>query len=163
MGALLRQQPVMDLHLRPHHRCDAGGSGGRAVPGEPVGERAPYLVAVGADPAADCASNGLPYYAYNAGLSVMALTLEAEHQGLRVHQMAGWKENLVKTALGFPDAYRVLVVFALGYEGDPAAVWDQLDDRIKARLNRPRTRRPVVENFFFGAFNHFREPPFPPS
>jgi hypothetical protein len=108
---------------------------------------------VGANPVAGCQSNGLPYYAYDAGLSVMGLTLEAEHQGLRVHQMAGWKEDLVKAALGFPDAYRVLVVFALGYEGEPMAVWDQLADRIKARLARPRTRRPVAENFFFGAFH----------
>jgi nitroreductase len=86
--------------------------------------RAPYLVAVGADPVADCQSNGLPYYAYDAGLSVMGLTLEAEHQGLRIHQMASWKEDLVKAALDFPDAYRILIVFAPGYEGDPKAVWD---------------------------------------
>jgi len=62
-------------------------------------KKAPYLVAVGADPKEDCQTNGLPYYAYNAGLSVMSLTIEAEHQGLRVHQMAGWKEDRVKKAL----------------------------------------------------------------
>jgi nitroreductase len=119
-------------------------------------KRAPYLVAVGADPAEDCTTNGLPYYAYNAGLSVMGLTIEAEHQGLRVHQMAGWKEGLVKTALGFPDAYRVIVVFALGYEGDDATLGDQLTARLKERLAEPRTRKPRTANFFFGAFNRAR-------
>lgn len=61
-------------------------------------KRAPYLVAVGADPEKDCKTNGIPYYAYNAGLSVMSCTIEAEHQGLRIHQMAGWKEDKVKHA-----------------------------------------------------------------
>lgn len=115
---------------------------------------APYLVAVGADPGKDCQTNGLPYYAYNAGLSVMCLTVEAEHQGLRVHQMAGWREARVKTALGFPDAYRVIVVFALGYEGEAKTIWDKLEARIKNRLAEPRTRKPIRETFFFGTFNN---------
>jgi len=68
-------------------------------------KKAPYLVAVGADPEEDCQTNGLPYYAYDAGLSVMCLVIEAEHQGLRVHQMAGWNETEVKNVLGFPKRY----------------------------------------------------------
>ena len=64
----------------------------------------------------DWKKDNLPYYAYNAGLSVMCLTIDAEHQGLRVHQMAGWDEKKVKKALGFPKNYRIIVVFALGYE-----------------------------------------------
>ena len=115
-------------------------------------KRCPYLVAVGANPEDDCKTNNLPYYAYDAGLSVMSLTLEAEHQGLRVHQMAGWKEDKVKEALGFPESYRVLVVFALGYEGDVKSVWDELEERIKDRLTQPRKRKSTRKNFFFGSF-----------
>ena len=115
-------------------------------------KRAPYLVVVGADPEKDCATNNLPYFAYNAGLSVMSLVLEAEHQGLRVHQMAGWKEDKVKEAVRFPDNYRVIVLFALGYERDPRSIWNELDDRIKNRLMRQRERRPVHENFFYDYF-----------
>lgn len=115
-------------------------------------KRAPYLVAVGADTDKDCRTNGLPYYAYDAGLSVMSLTVEAEHQGLRVHQMAGWNEEKVKKALGFPQEYRVVVVFALGYEGEPDRIWEKLEQRIKDRLAEPRTRKAASENFFFGSF-----------
>ena len=32
-------------------------------------KKAPYMVAVGADPENDCKNNDLPYYAYNAGLT----------------------------------------------------------------------------------------------
>lgn len=116
--------------------------------------KAQYLVAVGANPDEDCTNNGLPYYAYNAGLSVMCLTIEAEHQGLRVHQMAGWKEQKVKKALGFPQSHRVVVVFALGYEGDVKRVWDKLEQKIKDRLAEPRKRKPTGENFFVSKFGN---------
>jgi len=114
--------------------------------------KAPYLVAVGANPDRDCKNNDLPYYAYNAGLSVMCLTIEAEHQGLRVHQMAGWDEIKVKKALGFPKKYRIIVVFALGYEGQAKKIWDKLEERIKERLAEPRKRKPASKNFFFNMF-----------
>lgn len=116
--------------------------------------KAPYLVAVGADPESDCKTNNLPYYAYDAGLSVMSLTIEAERQGLRVHQMAGWGEGKVKDALGFPEKFRVIVVFALGYEDDIISVGDKLDEKIKDRIKKPRKRKPANENFRFGMFEH---------
>ena len=120
-------------------------------------KRAPYLVVVGADPEQDCKTNGLPYYAYDAGLSVMNLVIEAERQGLRVHQMAGYKEDKAKSALGFPRTYRVVVLFALGYEGDAKSIWDRLEERIEERLAEPRKRKPEHENFFFGAFGNSRK------
>jgi len=115
-------------------------------------KRAPFLVAVGVDPDYACNTNGLPYYAYDIALSVMSLTVEAEHQGLRVHQMAGWKEERVKQALKFPNNYRVVVVFALGYEGETGKLWNKLEKKVKERLAQPRTRKPQAENFFFGVF-----------
>lgn len=120
-------------------------------------KRAPYLVAVGVDPERDCKTNGLPYYAYDAGVSVMNLVIEAEHQGLRVHQMAGYKEGEVRKAAGFPENYRVIVLFALGYEGDAKSIWDRLEERIKERLAEPRKRKPEHENFFFDAFGRSRK------
>jgi len=113
---------------------------------------APYLVAVAANPKDDCNMNDLPYYAYDCGMSVMNFTLEAEHQGLRAHQMAGYDEKKVKKALKIPAKYRVIVVFALGYEADVKKLWDKLTQKIKDRIAQPRTRKPVNENFFFGQF-----------
>lgn len=111
-------------------------------------KKAPYLVAVAADPDRDCKDNGLPFYSYNAGLSVMCLVIEAEHLGLRVHQMAGWDEQKVKQALGYPSNLRVVVLFALGYEADIKDVWATLDERTRKKTTRPRERRPPSENFF---------------
>ena len=111
-------------------------------------KKAPYLVAVAADPEQDCTDNGLPFYAFNAGLSVMCLVVEAEYMGLRVHQMAGWDEQKVKEALAYPSNFRVIVLFALGYGADIKAIWDTLDDRTKTKATRKRERKPLNDNFF---------------
>ena len=111
-------------------------------------KRAPYLVAVAADPDQDCKNNSIPYYTYNAGLSVMCLVIQAEHLGLNVHQMAGWNEQQVKEALRYPSTFRVIVVFALGYEADIKSVWETLDERTRNKVARTRARKPSIENFF---------------
>ena len=115
-------------------------------------KKAPYLVAVAADPDQDCKDNGLPFYAYNAGLSVMCLTIEAEHLGLRVHQMAGWDEQKVKQALRYPSNFRVIVIFALGYEANIKSIWATLDERTKNKIAKPRERKLPSENFFSGNY-----------
>lgn len=111
-------------------------------------KKAPYLVAVAADPDRDCKDNGLPFYAYNAGLSVMCLTIEAEYLGLRVHQMAGWDEQKVKQVLGYPPNFRVIVLFALGYEANIKSIWATLDERTRNKIAKPRERKAPSENFF---------------
>jgi nitroreductase len=115
-------------------------------------KKAPYLVAVAADPDQDCKDNGLPFYAYNAGLSVMCLTIEAEHLGLRVHQMAGWDEQKVKQALGYPSNFRVIVMFALGHEANIKSIWATLDERTRNKIAKLRERKPPSENFFSGNY-----------
>ena len=115
-------------------------------------KKVPYLVAVAADPDQDCKDNGLPFYAYNAGLSVMCLTIEAEHLGLRVHQMAGWDEQKVRQALRYPSDFRVVVMFALGYEARVKNIWETLDDRTQNKIAKPRERKPSGENFFSGNY-----------
>jgi nitroreductase len=115
-------------------------------------KKAPYIVAVAADPDQDCKDNGLPFYAYNAGLSVMCLTIEAEHLGLRVHQMAGWDEQKVKQALNYPSNFRVIVLFALGYEANIKSIWSTLDERTRNKIAKSRERKPPSENFFSGNY-----------
>ncbi len=66
--------------------------------------------------------------------------------------MAGYREDEAKKALGFPEGYRVVVLFALGYEGDAKSIWDKLEERVKERLAEQRKRKPRHENFFLGAF-----------
>jgi len=117
-------------------------------------KKAPYLVAVAADPDKDCQDNNLPFYAYNAGLSVMCLVIEAEHLGLRVHQMAGWDEQKVNQALAYPAKFRVIVMFALGYEANVKSIWETLDERTRSKIAKTRVRKPPSENFFSSSYGN---------
>ncbi len=81
--------------------------------------------------------NAIPYYLYDCGQAAMSLVLQAEHLGLRCHQMAGWEQGPVRAALGIPDEEQPIVVMAIGYEGDIA----ELDERSREKEMAPRTRK----------------------
>jgi nitroreductase len=72
----------------------------------------------------------------------MSLVLQAEHLGLRCHQMAGWEERPVRAALGLPDEEQPIVVVAVGYEGDLS----DLDERTRAKeLKATRSRKAIAD------------------
>lgn len=81
--------------------------------------------------------NAVPYYLYDCGQAAMSLVLQAEHMGLRCHQMAGWEQGPIRAALGIPDEEQPIVVMAIGYEGDIA----DLDERSREKEMVSRTRK----------------------
>ena len=104
---------------------------------------APLVVVYAARPEDDFRRDGADYYLFDCGLSAENLILQAEHMGLRAHPMVGWNEAAVREALGIPDGFRVVVLIAVGYAGDPAA----LPERLRERELRERSRRPLRETF----------------
>ena len=102
---------------------------------------APLLLAVVWDNAVESKTESRDYGMYNVALSVMSLVIEAEHQGLRAHQMAGFKEEIFRKVLDVPAHEFPAVVVAVGYEGDVAA----LPPEIQAKENHPRTRKAIEE------------------
>jgi nitroreductase len=88
--------------------------------------------------------SGIPYYLYDCGQAVMSMVLQAEHLGLRCHQMAGWEQGPIRAALHIPEEEQLLVLIAIGYEGDIA----DLDERSRAKEMVPRTRKEVREFAF---------------
>jgi len=108
--------------------------------------RAPILAVIVSRVEADDVrhDNAIPYYLYDCGQAAMSLVLQAEHMGLRCHQMAGWEQGPVRAALGIPDDEQLIVVMAIGYEGDLA----DLDERTREKEAVPRTRRPLGEFAF---------------
>jgi len=109
---------------------------------------APLLVVVAGRAEDDCLSNEVKYVYYDCGMSVMQFVLEAEHQGLRCHQMAGWDGEKVKTALSIPSDHQPIVLFAVGYEGK----LEDLEAGLQEKERRPRTRKELSETAFQGAW-----------
>ncbi len=109
---------------------------------------APLLVVVAAREGDDGFYNGVRYYLYDCGMSVMQFVLEGENQGLRAHQMAGWDGEKVRAALAIPSDYQPIVVFAVGYEGR----LEDLEPGVQEKERKPRTRKELSEIAFQGAW-----------
>jgi len=78
---------------------------------------------------------------YDAGQAAAHLSVQAEAEGLAVHQMGGFDPDVVGAAFALPEGARPLVVIAVGRR-DPAAV---LSEPFAARETAPRTRLALDE------------------
>ena len=87
-----------------------------------------------------------PMRAYEVGLAVGQLGIQAEHQGLITHQMAGFEPDQLRAEFSLPEGLHPLVVVAVGRRGDA----DALPEALRSRESAPRLRRPVSDFAFTG-------------
>ena len=85
---------------------------------------------------------------HDTGMASMALVLEAVARGLMAHQMGGFESAKIRTAFAIPEDYVCMAMIAIGY---PASA-DILSGPLKDRELAPRSRRPLGEQFFAGAW-----------
>jgi len=109
--------------------------------GNAYAKAAPVMIIVAAKEDGGCPSHGLPYFMMDVGLAVENMLLQTVHLGLLGHPTAGWNEDQLKNIVGIPDAYRIVTVVFIGYEGDPK----MLDERSREKEKAPRTRKDLSE------------------
>ncbi|MGY1845819.1 nitroreductase family protein [Blastococcus sp. SYSU DS1021] len=80
-----------------------------------------------------------PWAVYDTGQAVAHLTVQAEHEGLAVHQLGGFDRERVAALLDLPTAVVPLVVLALGRRDAEA----ELPDALAARERAARERLPL--------------------
>jgi nitroreductase len=113
--------------LRPKNRIWAGSAG--------------VLLLAGYDEGGD---RPLRHAQYDLGQAMAYLSVQAAHEGLIVHQMAGFDPDAARAAFGIPAGFVPFSVAALGHLGDPGALPEDLAER----QARPRRRRPLEETAF---------------
>ncbi|MDO8599707.1 MAG: nitroreductase family protein, partial [bacterium] len=111
------------------------------MPGNHWALRAPLLFGVTRDSSIANTTESREYGMYDVALSVMCLAIEAEHQGLRTHQMAGFHDEAFRRVLGIKDQEAPVVMVAVGYEGNE----EDLDAVTRAKEQHPRVRKPISE------------------
>ena len=96
--------------------------------------------------------NGKPNKAahHDLGLAAATLSFEATARGLAVHQMIGIEPDRVRERYGVPDEAEPLTGYAIGYAGEAAT----LPESLRPRDEAPRTRKPLSELVFAGAWGH---------
>lgn len=122
---------------------------------------APCLIVQITNPSLGYVKDDKDYYLFDCGLSVMSLVLEAEHQGLRCRQIAGFDTDTVLRILSIPKNWHVVVIVACGYEGDLERErgsllekWGrQAYDKIEERIARSGSRKSLEEIISFEKFD----------
>lgn len=85
---------------------------------------------------------------YDVGQAVQNLTVQASSHGLNVRQAASIDITKIREQYRVPDGVTVLCAVAVGYPGDS----DGLVPPLPERERQPRTRRPLEDLFFDGAY-----------
>ncbi len=88
--------------------------------------------------------------AYDLGQAVAILSIQAMSDGIYTHQMGGFDAELAAQTLEIPEEYKIRTVFSIGYLGK----LENLHHKLQKMEISPRTRRPLSESVFTGAFGH---------
>ena len=89
---------------------------------------------------ADDSGRSRPWALYDAGQAVAALTVQAQADGLSVHQMGGFDVEAARRTFALDDTLTPVVVVAVG-QHDPTS---QLPAPLADREQAPRTREPLA-------------------
>jgi nitroreductase len=82
---------------------------------------------------------------YDLGQAVAHLSVQAAASGLWVHQMGGFSQDRARELFAVPEGYEPVTFIAIGRQGDPVLLPENLREREQA----PRTRKPL-DAFAFG-------------
>ena len=110
-----------------------------------AGDAGALVVAIAEDEDAD--GNALRTSSYDLGQAVAHLSVQAHHDGLHVHQMAGFDRDALRAHFGLEERFRPVTVITLGDLGDAAL----LPDGLRERESAPRSRRPLAESVLASA------------
>jgi nitroreductase len=86
--------------------------------------------------------------AYELGLAVGQLGVQAEAMGLVTHQMGGFDAAQLRAEFAIPEHLHPVVAIAVGASGDPA----QLPATLRARETAQRARQPQTDWVFTEAW-----------
>ena len=96
------------------------------------------------------ARNGRPnrHAWHDVGLAVGNLAVQAQAEGLRVHQMGGFDAGRARLVLGIPEGHEPVAMIAIGHPVEAGEV----PEGLRAREEAPRSRREVASFAFGGAW-----------
>lgn len=111
-------------------------------------QNAPLLFLITADTLFN--HNGKPnrWGQYDTGAAAENLCLQASAMGLMAHQMGGFDVDKTRATFGIPEQYTLMAMLSVGYPADIGTLSGETLERETA----PRSRRPLGELFFEGAW-----------
>lgn len=112
-------------------------------------KKAPCLVLALTKPELDARLNDQRDYAlFDVGLAIENLLLQAVHEGLIAHPIAGFDPLKLKAILNIPADYILITVVVLGLPGDESG----LSEKHKESEHSARARKPEAEVIRYNAW-----------
>lgn len=117
------------------------------TPGNAWAKRASVLIATLAKHTRTKNNDPNRWAAHDTGAATAYLVAQAAAMGLVAHPMGGFDADALARSLAVPDGYTPMTVIAVG-QYDP----NLRDPKSEEREAKPRTRKPLNEIAFLGAF-----------
>lgn len=112
-------------------------------------KKAPAIIALCTKPSLDCRlDEGRDYALFDLGMATMNMQLQAEHEGLKSHVIAGFSVKSAKKILNLPDDMQLVALFILGEAGTD----ELLNDAQKKAETAPRSRKTLTDICFYNSW-----------
>lgn len=110
---------------------------------------APVLLAVVTHKEYDCdLDEGRQYALFDCGMAVQNIQIQAQHEGVIAHPIAGFKAAELKEDLGIPPDHVLITLVVVGYPGED----NELNEKHAELESAPRVRKEREELVFFGSW-----------
>ena len=101
-------------------------------------KKAPLLIVGFSKPDLGCQMpDGREYYLFDLGMAVQNILLQATELDLIARPMAGFRPDIIKMEFNLPVEFEVVIMIAVGFEGDV----NLLDDKLKKKSTAARERK----------------------
>jgi nitroreductase len=87
---------------------------------------------------------------HDTGAASAQMALQATAVGLHIHTAAGIERDRLRELFAIPDEFDICTGMALGYQGEP----EILPEELPARETEPRSRKNLGDIAFSGRFGH---------
>ena len=115
------------------------------IKGNSWAEKASLLVVGFTKADLDCQlPDGREYSNFDLGMAVQNILLQATELNLVARPMAGFSQEIIRQEFDIPGEFEIMIMIAIGLEGDI----NNLDEKLQAKSNEPRKRKPLKENFY---------------
>jgi glutaredoxin-dependent peroxiredoxin len=114
-------------------------------------KKAPLLIIGFSKPDLDCQmKDGTNLYLFDLGMATQLILLQATELNLVARPMVGFSPQIVRDEFLIPADFDIVIVIAVGYEGNI----NELDERLQKISSAPRVRMPINNNFFLNKIEY---------
>lgn len=146
-ASCFNNQPWRFVVLKKGYGIEHGQA--RLAQGNYWAQTAPVIVGVATLADYDCdLDDGRQYALFDCGMAVQNLQIQAQHEGLVAHPVAGFKAAELKDDLGIPPDHILITLVVIGYPGTD----NILNEKHQELECSERVRKNVDEVVFYGSW-----------